>query len=122
MLQNRVHSILRILGRKNRLLSFEVQERLRALKNDLAEKAAKVSSFRRAMTELIEDDEGMALMNLTRLRVDPLLYKYPLSPEILGTHEEIEELLEAYLMDYNANENKLKALRSQMQVRYATVW
>jgi hypothetical protein len=39
----------------------------------------------------------------------------PLSREILSAHEEIEELLEAYLMDCNALSSKLAYLLVTMQ-------
>ena len=42
-------------------------------------------------------------------------YRYPLTSSILGTHEEIEELLESYLNDYNSIESKLVYLKQQMQ-------
>ncbi len=62
----------------------------------------------------------MALMNLSLLGSNPNLYKYPLSPDILGTHEEIEELLENYLNDFNSTESKLEYLKAQMQVNSST--
>jgi Mg2+ and Co2+ transporter CorA len=39
----------------------------------------------------------------------------PLVPEILVCHEDIEELLETFLMDYNSLESKLEHLRVQIQ-------
>lgn len=71
---------------------------MRDLKNEVSSMAAKMVGFNRALNLLIQDDEAMALMNLTKLRKDPTLYKTPLRKEIMTAHEEIEELLEAYLM------------------------
>ncbi len=36
-------------------------------------------------------------------------------PEILSKHDEMEELLESYLIDFNALESKIELTRSQIQ-------
>lgn len=46
---------------------------------------------------MLEDDTDLAMMNLTRMCQSPEDYVPPLSKEVLGDHEEIELLLEAYL-------------------------
>jgi Mg2+ and Co2+ transporter CorA len=109
---------LQVLGQfkqKGLILSIDAQEKMRLLKNQASRMLARLASFRRALEDVVEDDEGMALMNLTLLKQKPRLYKYPLTSSILGTHEEIEELLESYLNDYNSIESKLVYLKQQMQ-------
>ena len=39
----------------------------------------------------------------------------PLSPEVLAAHEEVEEMLQSYVMDFNSVRGKLESLRSQIQ-------
>lgn len=72
-------------------------------KNELSALKSRIASFKTALNGLIEEDppESMALMNLTTLGGDPSLYRLPLKPKFLAAHEEIEELLEAYLFDCN---------------------
>jgi hypothetical protein len=40
---------------------------------------------------------------------------FPLVPEILSKHDEMEELLESYLIDFNALESKMELTRNQIQ-------
>eukprot|EP01034_Spumella_vulgaris_P025879 gene25879-32385_t len=109
-----LHEILRYCSHGS-LLPIEVQEKMRNLKNDLSMMSSRVSSSKHALHELTEDDEEMALMNLTYLKHKPLLYTYPLAGEILSKHDEIEELLESYLLDFNALAANIEYARSQIQ-------
>jgi hypothetical protein len=68
-----LHEILRYCSHGS-LLPIEVQEKMRNLKNDLSMMSSRVSSSKHALHELTEDDEEMALMNLTYLKHKPLLY------------------------------------------------
>lgn len=97
-----VQSILKLFNQKGCILPINKQEHMRTLKNTVTQMSSWLGNLRQALETVIDDDEGMALMNLTRLNDNPLLYRYPLSSEILGTHEEIEEMLESYLMDYTS--------------------
>lgn len=110
-----VDSVLTLFKQKGLILSVDAQENMRYLKNQASRMLTRLKSFRRALEDLVEDDEDMALMNLTLLRRRPRLYQYPLSSEVLGKHEEIEELLENYLNDYNSIESKLLYQKQQMQ-------
>ncbi len=47
--------------------------------------------------------------------IDVLTYRYPLAAEILSKHDEIEELLESYLLDFNALAANIEYARSQIQ-------
>jgi hypothetical protein len=48
---------------------------MRKMKNDVGEMELRVASFKRALLELSEDDESMALMNLTLLSKMPHFYQ-----------------------------------------------
>jgi hypothetical protein len=52
-----------------------VQEKMRNRKNDLSVMMRRIISARQALTVLTEDDEQMALMNLSVLRNKPALYQ-----------------------------------------------
>jgi Mg2+ and Co2+ transporter CorA len=75
----------------------------------------KIHTFRTTLSDLLENDEDLALMNLSKLKDKPSLYNIPLDNKLLASHEEIEILLESYLTDYNSLETKLVYLRTQMQ-------
>lgn len=113
--EREVDSVLTLFKQKGLILSVDAQENMRSLKNQASRMLTRLTSFRRALEDLVEDDEDMALMNLTLLKRRPRLYQYPLSSEVLGKHEEIEELLENYLNDYNSIESKLLYQKQQMQ-------
>jgi hypothetical protein len=49
------------------------------------------------------------------LKENPALYRKPLSPDILNARDDIVELLESYLMDYNTLGTKIDFLRAQIQ-------
>ena len=97
-----VQAILRLFNQKGCILPIEEQERMRMQKNAVTQMSSGLDSLRLAMETVLDDDEGIALMNLSLLAERPELYGYPLSQEILSRHEEMEELLESYLMDYNS--------------------
>lgn len=101
--------------RTGSLIPVSVQEEMRGLKNDLSLMIARIVSCRQALQALTEDDEEMALMNLSLLRQKPHLYRLPLVSEILSRHDDIEELIESYLIDFNALELKAGYIRSQIQ-------
>lgn len=84
------------------------------LKNKIAGMISKANSYRSYLDELLHNDEDLALMNLKLLRNQPVLYCLPLVDEILNSHEQIEVLLESYLIDYNTLESKLKFLQAQL--------
>jgi len=112
---NEVQNILTQFQQKGCILSIDAQEKMRKLKNHVSHMTKRLNAFERALDDIVENDEDMALMNLSLLRNKPIMYKYPLSKDLLGTHEEIEELLENYLNDYKSVEAKLEYLKAQMQ-------
>ena len=48
---------------------------MRHLKNDVSRLQAKIFSLQKVLNVLIEDDETMALMNLSKLRANPDVYR-----------------------------------------------
>jgi len=64
------------------MLSVQMQEQMRSVKNIISRVLTRLDAYIKALSDLIEDDEGMALMNLTKLKNNPLLYKSPLVPEV----------------------------------------
>ena len=51
------------------------KEKMRHLKNDVGRLQAKIFSLQKVLKVLIEDDETMALMNLSKLRANPDIYR-----------------------------------------------
>jgi hypothetical protein len=82
------------------IVPLKQQENMRLEKNKITATLGIVSKYRKWLDELLEDDEKLALMNLTRLRTSPLLYRYPLANEILQYHEEIEVYIYVYVCIY----------------------
>lgn len=76
--------------RSGALLPIEIQEQMRALKNELSMMDSRVSNCRNTLHNLSEDEEEMCLMNLSCLKKKPKLYAFPLVDEIRGTHDQIE--------------------------------
>lgn len=72
---SKVMKITSIL-RTGSLLPIEVQENMRTAKNTISSLLAKCNTYIRFLTDVLEDDELMALMNLTKLKKNPALYKY----------------------------------------------
>lgn len=96
------------------IVSIDVQETMRLLKIKLQSMAATVASYRRCLTDLLEDDETMAFMNLSKLRQFPSYYTCD-DAAFKATHQEIEVLLESYLADYNSLAMKMSLLQQSLQ-------
>ena len=91
------------------------QERLRLHKDEVNLMEGRVQGFVRAMNEVLDDDEDMTLMNLSRLLSHPERFIQPVSQEIL--HEESDEpelILEAYLQQALSIVNELDLLKGQI--------
>ena len=88
---------------------------LRYIKGDISEMVGRCQGFIRAINVLLDDDEDLALMNLSRLITHPERFIQPVPDDIL--HEESDEpelILEAYLQQSNSNTNVLELLRQQV--------
>ena len=72
------------------IISVEKQEQMRILKNKVSGMISNTNAYRKSMEDLLEDDEGLAMMNLTKLKKKPFLYSLPLANEIISTREEME--------------------------------
>ena len=57
------------------LVPIQIQSQIRQLKNDLSIMMSRVQGSRQALQEITEDDEDMALMNLSLLKKKPKLYR-----------------------------------------------
>ncbi len=76
-LQKEAQKILAFF-REGAMVSPNVQEKLRALKDKIQRLASKLKNYRLSLDDIIEDDETMALMNVTSLALDSSLYEYGL--------------------------------------------
>jgi len=114
-IKNASNKALAQTRKKGSLLPLRLQEDLRELKTTASEMAGTVDLYRRAINEMIMNDDHMALMNLSQLAKNPSLYRIPLCPKILSAHEEIEDLLQTYAMDFDSLSTKLKFLRDRIQ-------
>ena len=56
------------------IIPIEYQEAMRELKNEIVTKLNKIESHLRWLEDLLNDDDKMALMNLTKLADQPKLY------------------------------------------------
>ena len=91
------------------------QARLKLQKDEVRLIEKRVKGFVRAMNELLDEDEDMALMNLSRLITHPDRFVQPVSQAIL--HEESDEpelILEAYLQQASSIVNALDLLKGQI--------
>ena len=91
------------------------QERLRLHKDEVKMMESRVQGFVRAMNDVLDDDEDMTLMNLSRLLTHPERFLQPVPEEIL--HEESDEpelILEVYLQQALSIVNELDLLKGQI--------
>jgi hypothetical protein len=58
-----------------RTKKMTTKEKMRRLKNSVFHLQSRISSLHKALSILIDDDESMAFMNLTKLKKDPGLYR-----------------------------------------------
>jgi magnesium transporter len=91
------------------------QEVLRQMKNSVQEMMSRVDGFCRAMDELLEDDEDMALMNLSRLLTHPERFIQPVPQAILDEESDEPELIvEAHLQRGHSLANALRLVQGQI--------
>lgn len=91
------------------------QEKLRILKDGVREMEARVQGFVRALNLVLDEDEDMSLMNLSRLITHPERFIQPVSQEILEEEsDEPELLLESYMQQSLSTANTLELLQGQI--------
>ena len=102
-------------GQKRSGPGEHAQERLRLHKDEVNMMESRVQGFVRAMNDLLDDDEDMTLMNLSRLLTHPERFLQPVPEEVL--HEESDEpelILEVYLQQALSIVNELDLLKGQI--------
>lgn len=119
MVANRsADTIAELRGEKSKSssgLSEQSQERLRLHKDEVNDMEGRIQGFVRAINNVLNDDEDMTLMNLSRLLTHPERFLRPVSKEIL--HEESDEpelILEAFLQQALTIANSLELLKGQI--------
>jgi magnesium transporter len=92
-----------------------LQEQLRVLKDSIGEMEGRVQGVVRALNLILDDDEDMALMNLSRLISHPERFLQPVSQDVLGEEsDEPELILEAYLQQVLCESNVLELLKGNI--------
>ena len=88
---------------------------IRAVKEAVREMNGRVNGFVQALTRILDEDEDMALMNLSRLQTHPERFMYPVSAEILEEEsDEPELILESYLQEGLSMINVLDSIQGQI--------
>lgn len=88
---------------------------IRVLDDALKEMTTRVKSFEKSITRCLDEDEDMALMNLSRLLTHPERFIQPVSQDVLEEEsDEPELILEAHLQDAMSLSNILGLLRGQI--------
>ncbi|KAL3940029.1 MAG: hypothetical protein SGBAC_005358 [Bacillariaceae sp.] len=91
------------------------QEVLRTMKNLVKEMQSRVTGFRRALENMLEDYEEMALMNLSRLLTNPDRFIQPVPQSTLDEEsDEPELILEAHLQRAYTLANALNLVQGQV--------
>ncbi|KAL7460301.1 hypothetical protein ACHAXS_000762, partial [Conticribra weissflogii] len=96
-------------------LNENAQERLRIHKDEINEMEGRVQGVVRAVNCVLDSDEDLSLMNLSRLLTHPERFMQPVSRDIL--HEESDEpelILEAYMQQSLTIVNELDLLKGQI--------
>ncbi|CAM9197108.1 unnamed protein product [Chrysoparadoxa australica] len=95
--------------------SAEANNRFRGIAQEVTQLENRAKARRRALLIALDDDEDLALMNLTKMKNHPEAYMLPLSAEVEDDHEEVELLLESYLQEINSMSNLLEILKERMR-------
>jgi len=88
---------------------------IRAVKDAVREMCSRVNGYMSSLNTVLDDDEDMALMNLSRLLTHPERFVYPVTPEILEAEaDEPELILEAHLQTALTLNNSLDLIQGQI--------
>jgi magnesium transporter len=92
-----------------------IQEQLRVLKDKVREMEGRVQGFVRAMNQILDEEEDMALMNLSRLVTHPERFIQPVPQQVLNEEsDEPELILEVYLQQALSEMNALVLLKGNI--------
>ena len=97
-----------------RYMSVEALETLRMLKNRVGVQLARAHNTKRAVMDVLDEDEDMALMNLSRQQAEPHLFHPVVLNEALEDHEDFELLYEACLQSVNTLSTNLELAQHQI--------
>jgi magnesium transporter len=90
-------------------------EKLRFFKDKVKETESRIKGFERALNQVLEEDEDMALMNLSKLITHPERFVFPTSPDILRAESDAPELIiESYLQQAFSASNSLELLNGKI--------
>eukprot|EP00559_Dactyliosolen_fragilissimus_P008580 CAMPEP_0184872332 /NCGR_PEP_ID=MMETSP0580-20130426/41231_1 /TAXON_ID=1118495 /ORGANISM="Dactyliosolen fragilissimus" /LENGTH=727 /DNA_ID=CAMNT_0027375119 /DNA_START=69 /DNA_END=2249 /DNA_ORIENTATION=+ len=110
-----IKDVIQELGAQAMNSSDHVQERLRTLKDDVKEMEGRLQGFVRAMNLILNNDEDMALMNLSRLITHPERFIQPVSQNVLTEEsDEPELILEVYLQQALSEVNALELIKGKI--------
>jgi hypothetical protein len=88
---------------------------IRAIKDAIREMRSRVKGFVKSISRILDEDEDMALMNLSRLRTHPEKFIQPVPQEVLEEEsDEPELILEAYLQITFTLQNALDLIQGQV--------
>ncbi len=90
-------------------------EKLRVFKDKVKETESRIKGFERALNQVLDEDEDMALMNLSRLITHPERFVFPTSQDILSAESDAPELIiESYLQHAFSASNSLELLNGKI--------
>ena len=108
--------LLQIKKNESIITKLESQELIWSLKNNLANQNEAISDLTTFLNDLLDDDEELALMALTKFTEEPSRYKLPLSDRtIKENHESIEKVLYPFLIDCYSLQANVDELRGDIR-------
>lgn len=114
LLIKRGQKFLQLLRMKNIILTYDAQANIASLKSSLSKLIVKIQKYQKSLDAILDDEETTALMNLSHLLRNPRLYVYPISDDLLILHEEVEQSLEGYLIDFATIDGNLEVISNQL--------
>lgn len=98
--------------KKKSIIPLKLQEKLKELKNKLAERLKHFNHIKQALNDLLDDDEKMAMMNLTAMKIQPHIFQ---NLSKLNIHEKTESLIEVHLYDFNGLLSEVELLSEKIK-------
>jgi magnesium transporter len=114
-LQEAARDYIQRILKNNNGMSDDPLTIIRLLKDSLREMTSRVNRFVQSLNRILDEDEDMALMNLSHLLTHPERFIQPVSPEILETEsDEPEIILESHLQQALSLINALDLIQGQV--------